>query len=179
MKKKSIVISTIILTILLISGASMAWFSHDSSLSNEFRMGTVEVEVVEQGFIDINGAEATTYDKNVQVRSLGSKRTYVRVRLVPHWSNPSLPVSNVELNLANESDWILHTDGYYYFKYYLNQDDITSLLLESVTFTELGPDYEGEVFTLKVVAEGVQISNDAWKKVWGLTSLPFIPGQSW
>lgn len=180
MKKKTIVVSMILLAVMIIAGGSMAWLlSNPGEAVNQFEMGTVKVEVVEEGFTDISGAEAITYDKNVQVRSLGSKRTYVRVRLVPEWSNPSLPVSNVQLNLASNSDWMLHTDGYYYFKYYLTENEITSLLLDSVTFTELGPEYEGATFTLKVVAEGVQITNEAWKDVWGLANLPFTPEQPW
>lgn len=181
MKKKIIVVLVVLLIATIIAGGSMAWLtSNPDEATNEFQMGTVEVEVVEEGFTDISGAIATTYEKNVQVRSLGTKRTYTRVRLVPEWSNPSLPVSNVVLNLSTSGDWTeKQSDGYYYFKYYLTENQITSLLLESVTFTELGSEYEGETFTLKVVAEGVQITHEAWKDIWGLTSLPFIPEEPW
>lgn len=179
MKKKLIVAFTIILIAVMTAGGSMAWFNSRTDTINEFKLGTVKVKVVEEGFTDISNAQATIYNKNVQVQSLGSKKTYVRVRLVPEWSNPSLPVSNVELNLVANSDWILHTDGYYYFKYYLTTSQITSLLLDSVTFTELGAEYAGERFTLKVVAEGVQITHEAWTDIWGLSSLPFTTEQSW
>jgi predicted ribosomally synthesized peptide with SipW-like signal peptide len=180
MKRKIIAVSTILLVALLIVGASMAWFTDTSAEeANEFQMGTVQVKVVEEGFEDLENVIATTYNKNVQVQSLGTKKTYVRVRLVPEWSVPSLPVSNVELNLADNSDWMLQDDGHYYFKYYLEKDDTTSPLLESVTFTELPPEYEGATFTLKVVAEGVQITHEAWKDVWGLENLPFTAEKAW
>ena len=181
MKKKIIAISMIFLAVLTVAGGSMAWLlSNPGEAVNQFEMGTVKVQVVEEGFTDINDAVATVYDKNVQVRSLGTKRTYTRVRLVAEWSEPSLPVSNVVLNLAANGDWTgKQADGYYYFKYYLKENEITSLLLDSVTFTELGSEYEGATFTLKVVAEGVQITHEAWKDVWGLTSLPFTPDQAW
>jgi predicted ribosomally synthesized peptide with SipW-like signal peptide len=181
MKKKLIVVSTILLVALLIAGGSMAWFSDKSDEAvNEFKLGTVKVKVVEPGFEDLENVEATKYDKNVQVKSLGTKKTYVKVRLVPQWSNPSLPVSNVSLNLSNNGDWTTkQSDGYYYFKYYLTEDQLTSLLLESVTFSNLGPEHEGQTFSLKVVAEGVQITHEGWKDVWGLSSLPFTPDQPW
>lgn len=172
MKRKLVAISTIALIILVMAGSSMAWFMSDGSVDNIFRFGTIEVEVVEEGFTDVTGAAATTYEKNVQVRSLGSKKTYVRVRLVPEWSNSSLPVSNVELNLSNNGDWV-YSEGYYYYTRYLEQGEITSLLLNSVTFTDLGPEYVGETFTLKVVAEGAQVTNGAWKDIWGISTLPF------
>jgi hypothetical protein len=175
MKKQVMAISTILLIVLSV-GITSAWFLASASRANEFKMGTVKVKVVEEGFEDLENVEATSYNKNVQVKSLGTKRTYVRVRLVPGWSNPSLPVSNVMLNLAGNSDWILYTDGYCYYKYYLTENQETSLLLQSVTFTELGKEYEGETFKLHVLAEGVQITNNGWQDVWGLTSLPFTPG---
>lgn len=180
MKKKILAVSTILLVAIMIAGGSMAWFtSNPNEAVNEFQLGTVKVKVIEPGFEDLENVEATLYDKNVQVQSLGTKRTYVRVRLVPEWSNPSLSVSNVALNLSQNGNWTSkQADGYYYFKYYLNENEITSLLLESVTFTDL-TGYEGETFTLKVVAEGVQITNDAWKDVWGINTLPFTPEQPW
>lgn len=179
MKSKRLAISTIILVILLVAGTTLSWFTTGDAKTNEFKMGTVKVKVIEEGFENIENATATKYDKNVQVQSLGTKRTYVRVRLIPEWSNPSLAVSNVQLNIANNGDWILHTDGYYYFIYYLTQNQITSKLLESVTFTDLGPEYEGATFSLHVLAEGVQITHEAWKDVWGLTDLPFAVETAW
>lgn len=180
MKKKLILISIVLLIVTMVAGGSIAWFlSSPGEAVNKLKIGTVEVEIVEEGFTDINKVEATTYDKNVQVRSLGTKGTYVRVRLVPEWSEPSLPVSNVQFNLGANTDWVLHADGYYYFKYFLKENEITSLLLNSVNFTELGPEYEDESFTLKVVTEGVQRTNGAWKDVWGLDNLPFTPDQPW
>lgn len=177
MRKRLIAVSTIVLLIFII-GISLAWFLSTESQANKFVLGTIEVEVLEPGFSDITDTKARTYEKNVQVRSLGTKKTYVRVRLVPEWSNPSLPVSNVVFNLASNSDWI-YSDGHYYFKYYLTKNQETSLLLDSVTFTELGPEYEGETLTIKAVAEGAQITHEAWKDIWGITSLPFMPEQPW
>ena len=178
MKKRILSLSIITLIILSVSGITFAWYTNQKSETNEFALGTVKVEVLEPGFENVSGAsEGIIYSKNVKVKSLGTKKTYIRVRLVPQWTNPSLPVSNVNLIFASNSDWIDGGDGYYYFKYYLIENQETSLLLQGVEFTSLGPEYQGEVFSLKVVAEGVQISNGAWMDVWGLSSLPFTPNQ--
>lgn len=181
MKRKSIILSIIILIAIMIAGGSLAWFtSSPNEAVNEFKLGTVKVEVMEPGFTNLQTVSTgETYAKNVQVKSLGTKRTYVRVRLVPEWSDPSLSVSNVQLNL-NTGDWTeKQADGYYYFKYYLTEGQETSFLLNSVTFTDLPEEYSEKKFTLKVVAEGVQITHEAWKDVWGLTALPFTPEQAW
>lgn len=185
MKSKIVVVSTITLILLLLGGTTMAWFvSNPNPLSNKFTAGTVDVEVLEPGFENIpNAAGNTTHGKNVKVKSWGNKKTYVRVRLVPMWENePSLPVSDVRLNLVNVGEgghWVDGGDGYYYFKYYLTEGQETSLLLDGVTFGELGPEYEGKTFVLKVVAEAVQASNNAFIKVWGRDTLPFPLDQPW
>lgn len=174
MKKRVIAIATVALIVLAV-GITSAWFLASESRANEFKMGTVEVEVLEPGFQDLTNISTGTYNKNVKVASRGTKRTYIRVSLFPEWSEPSLPISNVQLNL-NTADWIDGGDGFYYYKYYLTQDQETSFLLQSVTFSSVGPEYKGETLTIKALAEGVQITHDAWKDVWGRTSLPFTPG---
>lgn len=174
MKKRVIAISTIALMVVVV-GVTSAWFLASEVKANEFKMGTVEVEVLEPGFQDLTDIQAETYEKNVKVASKGTKKTYIRVSLFPEWSEPSLPTSNVQLNL-NSADWIDGLDGYYYYKYYLTKNEETSLLLQSVTFTTLGPEYNGKTFTIKAIAEGVQITNDAWKDIWGMTTLPFTTG---
>lgn len=181
MKKKLILISITLLIVIMVAGGSIAWFlSSPGEAVNEFEFGTVKVQVVEEGFTDINDLKPETYNKNVQVKNLGTNETYVRVRLMPEWSEPSLPVSNVKLNLSTNGDWTAkQSDGYYYFKYSLKENEETSLLLQSLTFTELDPEYKDENFTLKVVTEGVQITNEAWKDVWRLDNLPFTPDQPW
>lgn len=174
MKKRTIIISIVLLISLMVAGGSMAWFtSSPSKAVNNFKIGTVKVKVVEEGFQDLQNVSTKTYNKNVQVQSLGSKRTYVRVRLVPEWSDPSLPVSNVQLNV-NLNGWTgKQADGYYYYKSYLAINEITEKLLDSVSFTSLPEEYSEATFTLKVVAEGVQTTHEAWKSAWGLSSLPF------
>lgn len=173
--KRKVTIVSVMILILLATSISFAWFLDSKAIANNFQMGTVEVEVLEPGFQDLTGVNTGNYTKNVLVASRGTKRTYVRVRLIPEWSEPSLPVSNIQLNL-NLTDWVDGGDGHYYYKYYLSKNEETSLLLQSVTFTSLGPEYNGKTLTIKAVAEGVQITHDAWNDIWGITALPFAQG---
>lgn len=180
MKKKIILLSILLLISTMIAGGSMAWFlSSSGSVKNDFKMQTLKIKVLEPGFEDLTDVKEGTYEKSVQVQSLGTKKTYIRVRLVASWSNPSLPVSNVSLNLNLENWTDKQSDGYYYFKYYLSEGQITSKLLESVSFTNLSTEYKGVTFNLKVAAEGVQKDNSGWKDVWGISNLPFFPDQAW
>jgi len=176
MKKTGI---AIIVLLCIASSVTYAWFTAGEAKENRFDMGTVNVEILEE-FEPIVGVMADVdYEKVVTVKSNGSKKSYVRVKIFPEWSEPSLPASNVQFNLAQNSDWVLHSDGYYYFKYYLLQGQVTSALLNSISLTDLGPEYAGKTLNVKVLAEGVQTTHDAWKEVWGLTELPFEPDAPW
>lgn len=174
MKKRVIAIPLVVLLALVV-GITSAWFLASESKASEFKMGTVKVEVLEPGFNDLTGIQTGTYNKNVKVISRGTKRTYVRVSLAKEWTEPSLPTSNVQLNL-NLTDWVDGNDGFYYYKYYLTKDQETSFLLQSVTFNSVGPEYKGQTFTIKALAEGVQITHEGWKDIWGINNLPFTPG---
>lgn len=180
MKKRVImVVSLVALVSLLVVGGTMAWFtSTPEAVENTFTAGTVEIEVNEHGFEDIvNWNPGDTTTKEVSVVSNGSKKTYVRVSLTPVWVvgeyEEALPNSNVVLNWNNQ-DWVLHDNGWYYYKNILNKDDETSLLLESVTLkgAETGNEYQGKALTVTVKAEAVQASHEAYKDVWNLEVLP-------
>lgn len=178
MKIRGVLVSTILILTLL-AGSSMAWFTgNPSGIENQFNIGTVKVKIIEKFTSKPSYTVGVCQKKQIKVKSLGTKNAYVRVRLIPEWSDPNLSVSNVQINFSQTNKWIKVGD-YYYFPYYLKEKQETSVLVESVTFTSLGSEYHGETFTLKVVTEGVQISNDAWKNIWGLTTLPFSENQPW
>lgn len=187
MKKRLILlVSTVALISLLVVGGTMAWFtSTPDPIENLFTAGTVEIEVNEHGFIDwSNWNPGDTTNKDVSVKSLGSKQTYVRVSLTPEWgeivegafvpsTDPVLATSNVQLNLADNGYWI-ESEGWYYYKNIMEKDEETSLLLDSVTLlgSATGNEYQGKTLRINVKAEAVQASNNAYVDVWGLTTLP-------
>lgn len=166
MKKVIVALSIILLISIMIAGGSMAWFtSSPEEEISDFKMGTVEVEVIKSSLED------------VKVKNIGTSESYVRVRVIPRWNKSSLSVSNVSINFSSNNWTSKQLDGYYYYKYPLKTNDMTKGLIDSVRFGTLTEGYEDAVFTLKVVAEGVQTANDAWKNTWGLDSLPFTPAK--
>lgn len=161
MRKGIAVMSIILLMTIMISGGTMAWFVSNSKSTSEIELGTVKIKVIR------------TEDKKIHIKNLGTSDSYVRVRLIPQWSNPNLSVSNAVLDLSNENWTSKQADGYYYYKKPLKANYVTSNLLNDISIGTLKEDYKGETFTLKVVAEGVQTAHDAWKDTWGIDSLPF------
>lgn len=160
MKGRMITFSLILLISLMVAGGTFSWFtSSPDESSNDIMMGIVEVDVIENGLDEI------------WVKNSGTRECFVRVRLIPQWSDQSLSVSNVEIDI-NYNSWI-EEGGYYYFKESLPVDEKTDYLIRSVDYSELTSEYEGAAFTLKVVAEGIQIAEEAWREVWSIDSLPF------
>ncbi len=160
MKNKLIIFSAILLISTMVAGGTFAWFtSSPDNATNKFKMGIVEVKVIENGLEDI------------RIKNLGTSDCYIRVRLMPQWSNPNLSISNVNINIK-ENYWI-EKDGYYYYKHTLQKNEITSNLIKSIEIEDLPAEYKGASLTLKVVAEGVQSAHKAWKDVWSISSLPF------
>ncbi|MCR3956302.1 MAG: hypothetical protein NUK57_08370 [Gudongella sp.] len=160
MKNRLIIFSAILLISIMVAGGTFSWLiSSPEASSNDIEMGVVKVEVIGNN-ID-----------NIMVRNIGTSDCYLRVLTIPQWSDQSLSVSNVDIDI-NDSDWI-GKGGYYYYKYPLGVDELTTDLIENIDFTELTPEYEGAELTVKVVAEGVQSANEAWKEVWSIDSLPF------
>lgn len=175
MKKRILISLSLIVVFAFVLGATFAFFTATAPpVTNTFKTGTVNVEVNEHGFENVdNWNPGDTTNKDVTIKSKGSKKTYVRVKLTKMWTN-ELPNDNVELVLANNNDWV-YSDGWYYYKKILNKNEETSKLLDAVkligSITE--NEYQGQTLSVNVETEAVQATHDAYKDVWGLTSLPF------
>ena len=155
MKNKLIVFSAILLVSIMVAGGTFAWFTSSPEASvNKAQMGIIKVEVIKNGIGDI------------KIENDGTSDCYVRVRLVPQWSDPSLSISDVAISIGG--DWKKEND-YYYYKKVLKEVEVTKDLIKSIDFSTI----EGATFTLKVVAEGVQTTYQAWEKVWSINKLPF------
>ncbi|WP_296971779.1 BsaA family SipW-dependent biofilm matrix protein [Tepidanaerobacter sp. EBM-38] len=183
--KKTLLVSLLVFSLaaLLVVGGTMAWFTDDKTIDNKFTAGTVSIEINEHDFEDIiNWNPGDTTDKDVSVKSTGSKGTYVRVKLTPVWGtiaggvfteDTTLSVTNITLNTINSDKWI-ESGGYYYYYKIMNQGEETELLLDSVTIAGpgTGNEYQGKTLKVNVAAEAVQASHEAYKDAWGITSLP-------
>lgn len=163
MRNKLTIFLAVLLVSLMVAGGTFAWFtSNPVATNNIMQIGEIKLEVSGNGFDDLI------------VTNGGTSDCFVRVILVPQWSNNSLSVSNVTIEVNND-DWA-ENEGYYYYRYQLGVNESISNLISSITYGDLSSEYEGETFTLKVRAEGVQTTHEAWKDAWGNNSLPFIPG---
>jgi len=190
MKKRNLVLgSVVVLAALLIVGGTMAWFTASSGpVTNQFTAGTVKIELHdltyddEQNLVSFPGDGISNvnpgdeYDKIVYVENTGSKAVYVRVKLTPQWKKGEValpltvgepPVYMATFPLVGDK-WVLHTDGWYYYKDPVASGSATQHLIDKVVFAgkAMTNDYQGATFTLEVEAEAVQASHEAYKDEW-------------
>ncbi|HOB29460.1 MAG TPA: TasA family protein [Bacillota bacterium] len=182
-KKVKIGLAILTLAALLAVG-TWAWFTATAEpVINQFTAGTVKIAINDVYDEELNWNPGDTTKKEVSIKNEGTKCAYVRVKLIPTWgdkvngdfvADAGLPTTNVALNW-NTTDWMLHTDGYYYYKSTLPAGEETPLLLESVTLvgSSTGNEYQGKVLRIEVQADAVQCTNDAYKSVWGMDNLPW------
>lgn len=184
MKKRNIMLgSAALLAVLLVVGGTMAWFTAEAGpVVNTFKAGTVAIEIndktlndneelvdfPEGGFENVNPGDR--YDKIVNVENTGSKRAYIRVKLTPLFDGQQDP-SVVTFPIL--ADWVLHSDGWYYYKNIVAPQDNTSNIIEEVLFAgaAMGNGYQGAKFTLTVDAEAIQATNGAINDQWSVDPL--------
>nr|WP_300003259.1 hypothetical protein [Tissierella sp.] len=169
MRKKIIIVSTLLLLILAVAGNTFAWYtaSDNNYSDNLFRNGDKRIGL---SVIDISTLQT---DRSIEVQNKGNAKTYVRVRLIPQWNDPSIPISNVQLNLDLGEGWTrLQGDGYYYYKNSISDTQKTSTISYNPKIVNNEYQVTLNDFTLKVVSEGVQTNKQAIKSVWGIDFIP-------
>ena len=149
-EKKTIIILILVLTIGIV-GLTIAYFSNSSTITNEFSTNPYGTTVTEEFVSPTNWLPGTTTDKTLVVTNSGSVDEAVRVSYSESWTSAN---SNTEgdlalsqnnnraaiINWTNPSDWTEVTEGgttYRYYNYKLAPNEVTTSLLESVTFNPL------------------------------------------
>ncbi|PPK49124.1 TasA family protein [Clostridium algidicarnis] len=196
MKKKLIAsLSVVTISVALIAGVTLAWFTGNAKTDAKFKAGTVAVGIKE-GEKDVNGEKLELIknwnpgDSDVfdfDVPNLGTKKAYVRVKVTKmNWDKMGEMIGNVKL--SPDSNWVMgetktnegqeHT--YYYYKEILDGskdkdgNDMTAEKALMKLKVELdgegtGNDYQGDTFNMKLDVEAIQASNDAILSAWNIS----------
>lgn len=185
------IISAVALLALLIAGSTMAWFTDKEEATNTFSAGTVDVDINENEFVDIDDwVPGDKEVKNVDIDVTSISDTYVRVKLTPTWTkgDQTLETKFVKIYFTQPSKWVNGDgtsvadgiiDGWIYYKGDTNgivkKPDKLDLIeyVEFLGSTEDQNAYQGATFTLKIDTEAVQADNDAYKTQWNLSKLPW------
>ena len=184
-KKKLLAILTavsIFVVVLSLTIGTFAFFKYSKTEDASLTTGTVDVNIVSESYTgDVDNTTGIVSENKVfKINSLGSKRTYARVFIMPTveyfnrdkgtWDTCGFISSDNITYSVSGSDWA-YKDGYYYYNKIMSTNDETTNIEISnikVTQTELDryPDFIYRV-VFSVNAEGCQASHDAYKLTWG------------
>lgn len=171
MKKKILAITLCVamLAIMLVSG-TLAYFTDNDAKTNTFTVGNVSIVLTEPKW-DAEGA-AEAFDvypgealaKDPTVTNDGKNPCFVRVS-VTGWDaliNAELSENNITyrtdyVDAKLGENWVLHTDGYFYYTKVMQPADVTDALFDQIVIpTDVVNDATGAQYNLEVKAYAVQ-----------------------
>jgi len=194
MKNRNIYMATAFLIAALGIGVSSLafayFFSAPQAQTATLQTGTVRVELHENfPTTDEYGAPLSTV-KEFSCENTGNKMAYVRVQIFPcpeyhyvgldasgapvdEWRPLTLPTSAFTITIT-APDWIDGSDGYLYYDKILNPTDSTTevtvtLAINNPAALPAGLDIR---LNLRVSMEAAQTTNDAYKVVFDIPTLP-------
>ena len=144
-KKLLIVLGVSILTVL---GGTVAYFTTSTDITNLFKTGLYEHEVVEEFVSPDNWTPGTTTSKTISITNNGSISMAVRASYTETWTSSNggnLPLkdesNNVVAVINYNSGWTKDSDGYYYYGTKANKTKVeptqtTTSFISGITFNE-------------------------------------------
>lgn len=167
MKKKIIAVCLIVaLAATAVVGGTLAWFTDDEVATNTFTVGNVDITLTEPNWTSTGSQDAPEVypgeplAKDPTVKNDGKNPCFVRIKvtgldcLAPA-GNITYRTDYVPGKLGD--NWVLHTDGYFYYNKVLAVGVTTDALFDQIVIpTDLkNGDAESE-FNVLVTAEAVQ-----------------------
>lgn len=167
-----ILIAAVAVIMIGAAGATLAWLSHQSGLTNQFKLGEVSAKVDET----FNGSTKS----DVKVTNTGSVPAYIRASIEIYWQDengdtlwgePEVGTDySIQMNLPSSGtdggQWLLGADGFYYYTKPVEPDQATAILIKECK--ELGADSKSLV--VDIAAQSIQAQPedavlDAWETV--------------
>ncbi|OXX84991.1 hypothetical protein AVM15_01155 [Paraclostridium benzoelyticum] len=175
-------------------GGTLAWFTSQDSVKNPFNTASngengKGIKIVEEFIEPKNMLPGDEVNKDVQVKNTATYDQFIRVKLTPTFVDPKngdrkkitqrevdgetydLDTSKITLNFKNldkhkvNETWFAGKDGYYYYIGKVAPNELTKMLLDSVTLLyNAGNEYRGIGFDIDVEAESTQASHGAYKE---------------
>ena len=171
-------LTIVILSVLLVAtvsiGITLAYFSSSVGVLGDITLGNpVNISITQGGSavssltFSSDTLPGTVYDQEIGVSApANTSNALVRAKLTI--SNTQGATTNVEASTT--SDWVKHTDNYYYYKGVLSENQ-SIVFVEKITIpTSLTNEDANKSFNIDVIVEAIQQANNAANAVW--TSAP-------
>lgn len=180
LSKKSL---TLVVSVLLIAifavGGTLAWLNAKTSgITNTFTPGRVTTKVEETLDNDTKS--------DVKIKNTGNIDAYIRAMVVVTWKNEagevvygSAPRAGIDYTIEYDmTDWVLGSDGFYYYTKTVAPNDTTSVLVKSCKpVADRSPidkysadDPTNYYLSVEIVSSGIQsVPTSTVKSSWGVT----------
>ena len=166
-KKKVLIILLILLVTSLVVG-TVAYYFVLNSKSNIFTEGTIKLEIIE------NFNSENNIKENVLIKNTGNSPIYIRVAILYLFENndgqiiEDIPIKDTDytINFSSSNNWVLNSDGYYYYKYPIEPGSNTDILIDNCKQIK---EYDDKSFIVDVLAQAIQTNpNKAVKEAWNI-----------
>ena len=183
-RRKLLLLALVALILALAAQMSVAYFSTTGTATNVVTSGGIRLtihEVTDGGKpFPKNGVKVIPGDvvhKEVFVENSFDHPFWLRVRLV--WGDDSERLdaeSALQITDLNDSEWILHSDGYYYYHRILEPREFTEPLFKEVHLVgDLVDQHDiGTALTITVKAEAVQSEHNPAQYPWDASGWPEV-----
>ena len=191
MNKRKILLlaAALVMVAVLGIGGTLAYFTDDEHAKNTFTVGNVDIDLDEPKWEETGKVEAEdvypgeALAKDPTITNVGANPCFVRVA-VSGWDaliNAGLSDCNIYYRTDYVDgklgdNWVLHTDGYFYYTKILAKDEVTDALFDQIVMPtdlvnediELDPQpvYNLDVYAYAVQAQGAKPS---WSAVEAMT----------
>ncbi len=181
MKKKIVLISSLIICLSTFAAGTLAYFTDEEKAHNVITTGGVSIDIVEKTKDD-SGVEVDfpeegvdgvmpgrSVSKIVKVKNTGASDAWIRVKLettITGSNGNELPLVTGEkeepvMDYEILEGWIDGGDGYYYHEAIVAPEAFTSVLINDVVFnTAMENEYQNCTASLIVSAQAVQSDNN-------------------
>ena len=171
---------TLCMAAILIVGGTLAYFTDTDRKDNVFTVGNVDITLTEPNW-DANGSEdapeaypGEALAKDPTVTNTGKNPCFVRIK-VEGWevlgANNKITYRTDYKDDVLGDNWVLHTDGYFYYNEVLAVGDETDALFDQIVIpTSVTNGFDGN-YDLVVTAEAVQAqgARASWADVQTMT----------
>lgn len=165
MRRNRILLSLLALTvafITLLTQESAAYYTTNGEAVNVITSGDIRAEIIEKmgdGDFPQEGVyvlPGSVVSKKVSVKNTGGHPFWLRVKLTNGIDDSALPGNVFELDI-NGTDWIVGSDGYYYYNSPVQPGTETAKLFTQVKIAgSVDNSYQGKTLKLTVTAYAVQ-----------------------
>lgn len=167
MKKKIVTVCLVIALVAIAAMGTLAYFTGDDSATNTFTVGNVKIDLTEPQW-DASGSQdaPTVYPgeplaKDPTVENVGLNPCFVRLEITG-WDCLGEDAGDIiyrtnYVDNALGTDWVKHTDGYYYYTKVLAVGEKTTAVFDQIVIPTALTNGDGETeFDLVVNAYAVQ-----------------------